>query len=103
MKKSTIKNNLNNFIFNSIRDKIENLIMEILSKFFGQNEITSDKEENRAPLLVSLPSKFYPKFSNNSNVIDLTMYLNSDLNKFIKNTFNIPNFIPDSDPPKSAA
>lgn len=101
MKRNITKNSLSKFIFNLIKNKIEDHVLEILSRVFGKNESIDDKEE--IPLLVLLPSKFYPKFSNDSNVIDITMYQNSELNTFIKNTFNIPNFIPDSDPPKSVA
>lgn len=99
--KRNIKNNLSEFIFNLIKNKIENIVLDILSKFFGKTESIDDKEEK--PLLVSLPEKFYPKFSNDSNVIDISMYRNLELNNLIKDHFNITDSIPDSDPPKSVA
>lgn len=99
--KRNIKNNLSEFIFNLIKNKIENIVLDILSKFFGKTESIHDKEEK--PLLVSLPEKFYPKFSNDFNVIDISMYRNLELNNLIKDHFNIIDSIPDSDPPKSVA
>lgn len=98
MKRNILKNKLSDFIFNLIEDKIKAQIVEIFLMSTGN--LNPDKE-NDSPL-VSLPSEFYPRFKQNSNVIDLNKYRTSmKLNKFIKGVFNISDRNPD--PPKSTA